>query len=165
MNMIPCLNTDKEALQEVMEREVALMRCLLTSLLDECNAIRMQDSHMFDNVMEERIDLIGSFEQWSEKLISLTIKLAKGAEVPVRGPRHLRHSEAIEVLQECLDPDDFELLSLRDQLSAIIDEIYLQNDINASLIKDGVPGEWLAAMQPRAVEMQKPKCIVTVIEK
>lgn len=165
MNMIPCLHTNKEALQEAMTREIVVMRNLLTSLHDECNAIRMQNSAMFDDVMDERICLFSSFEQWSEKLIELTIKLAIDVEVPIRRPRNLRHSEAIEILQECLDPDDFELLSLREQIVALIDEIHHQNDMNASLIKDGVPSEWYQEAHLEVDVMPKLKSVVAVIDK
>jgi flagellar biosynthesis/type III secretory pathway chaperone len=163
--MIPCLHSDKEALQEAMGREVTLMRNLLTSLHDECNAIRMHNSTMFDDVMDERICLFSSFEQWSEKLIEITIKLARDAEVIIRRPRFLRHSEAIDILQECLNPDDFELLSLREQILALIDEIHHQNDINASLIRDGVPSECFYEMIPETQVMPKLKSVVAVIDK
>lgn len=165
MNMTPCLNTNKEALQEAMAREIVLMRNLLTSLHDECNAIRLQNSAMFDDVMDERICLFSGFEQWSEKLIELTIKLANDAEVPIRSPRNLRHSEALEILQECLDPDDFELLSFREQILVLIDEIHHQNDVNASLIKDGVSCEWYQKVHPEPEVMPKLKSVVAVIEK
>ncbi len=165
MNMTPCLHTDKEALQEAMAREIVVMRNLLTSLNDECNAIRMQNSNMFDDVMDERICLFSSFEQWSEKLIEITVKLANDAEVFLRHPLSLRHSEAIEILQECLDPDDFELLSMREQIVALIDEIHHQNDVNASLIKDGVPSGWFEEARQETEVMPKLKSVVAVIDK
>lgn len=164
-NEISCTHIDKNALQEVMDREVVLMRNLLTSLRGEHNAIKMQDFSLLDQVMEERVTLFGSFEYWSEKLIALTIKLAKDVEVAIRSGPHLRHSEALDILQECFDLEDFELLSSRSQILALIDEIHHQNDINAILIKDGVPEQLTLRIQTESKRHALFKNVVAVIDR
>lgn len=163
MNGIPCVQSQKEALQEALTQEVALLRNLLTSLHDECNAIKSQDEWVFDQVMEERITLISRFEKWSSRVILITIDLATSAEVPLRDAEYHSHSEAIELLQGCLDSNDFELLYLREQVLAIVSEIHQQNAVNAGLLKDGVPQGWYERIEPENAPL--PKCVVSVIEK
>lgn len=161
----PCLNTNKEELQEAMDREVILMRNLLTSLRGEYNAIKIHDTSMLDLVMEERINLFSSFEHWREKVISLAIKLAAHARIAIDSPSTLRHSEALDLLYKCLEPDDFELLSVREKIIALIDEIHHQNDINAALMREGAPPQLLQRIQVQNKEKGKIKSVVTVIER
>lgn len=162
--MLHCVLKEKEALQETMKREVSLLRMLLTSLSDECNAIKREDTDMFDNVMEERISLISSFEKMREELIALTIKLAKNAEVSLTRSGHLCHSEAVELLEECIDSDDFELHFLREQILALMQQIHTQNAINAARLRDGASEKWVATLQPQAPLRSKPKSIIAVID-
>ncbi len=155
------ITLEKQELQEAMEREVSLLRNLLTSLHDEHVAILAENESMIEDVMEERLDLVSVFEQCSKTLITITRSLAEDVELSVSDDTILRHSEAIELLQKCLDPDDFELLSLRNQIQALMDEIYHQNDINGQLIKN--QGSFLSANFPMPQkEIPKPAAKITL---
>lgn len=133
--MIPCLNLDKERLKEIMKREIVVIRTLLTSLHDEHEAILKGNENLFEAIMDERITIVSSFEEYSEKLISITLKLAENAKVDLPDDT-LRHLDAIHLLDSCLDPEDFELIFLRDQIDALILEVFHQNDLNAYLLKN-----------------------------
>lgn len=168
MNMIYGLAYAKDQLQEVMKREAGVLRHLLISLHDEHHAIMACNQLMLDHVIEERLNIISSFEGWCTQFTTLVQYLAFEAEVPYIYSQELRHCEALEILQECLDPEDFELLFLYKQLKSLFDQIQHQNDLNATLLKDGnfrvnyreAYGLILASPSQRL----KPKTVVGVID-
>lgn len=132
--MIPCLNVDKESLKEIMKREIVVIRSLLTSLHDEHEAILEGNENLFEAIMDERIGIVSSFEEYSEKLVAITLKLAQNVKLDIPECETLRHIDAIHLLDSCLDSEDFELTFLRDQIDALIIEVFHQNDVNAYLL-------------------------------
>lgn len=161
-------NRVKDELLEAMSREAINIRSLLTSLHDEHHAIVTGNEEMLDTVLEERLTIISSYEKWGEKVINLTIELAKESEVPIADPQKLRHCEAIILLQECLDPDDFEHLSVRQQIEALIEEVHYQNDLNARLLKENPRflnfREAYAIPLASPLEKKKPKNAIAVMD-
>jgi len=137
MDLLQSLEHTKDQLQEVMGREVPVLRHLLISLHDEHNAIIAHNQLMLDHVIEERLCIISSFEGWCAQFVTIVQQLAFEAEIPYVYTQELRHCEALEILQECLDPEDFELLFLYKQIKSLIDQIHHQNDLNAGMLKEG----------------------------
>ena len=166
MKTLYCLNNTKNELQEVMTREVMIMRNLLTSLQDEHNAIIQANEKIFEDIMEERIQIVSSFEQWSEKLIFITIKLAEELGVVLSNNLNLRHSEAIEILETCLALDDFELVYLRTQIETLIEEIHYQNNINAQLIQNKTTFSYRIFQKKQEVhQIAKAKITLAVLDR
>ncbi|MEC7838856.1 MAG: flagellar export chaperone FlgN [Chlamydiota bacterium] len=163
MNMVPYISSNKKRLEEVMFHEVTIMRNFLTSLQDEHLAITTDNQFMIDKVIDERTELASSFEDWSEELIEITKKLAGEKLVSIPDNVRLRHSEALEILRNCLDPEDFELLSLREQIEVIMREIYHLNDINAHLIQDKITFDGFHCPLPE-LEKPKPKSTVALLD-
>lgn len=137
MNLLYSLEQAKDQLQEVMKREVGVLRHLLISLHDEQHALVARNQLMLDHVLEERLCIISAYEGWSGQFISIVQHMAFEIEIPFIYSQDLRHCEALEILQQCLDPEDFELLYLQKQVKSLIDQIHLQNDRIALMLKEG----------------------------
>ncbi len=166
MSMTPFVHTKKEELREAMEREIGIIRTLLSSLHEEHNAILSKNELIIESVIDERVTIVGSFEHWSEKVVTLIHELAVNAKQIEPEEVQLRHSEAITLLQSCLDPDDFELHFLKDQVEALIREVYHQNDLNAQLILDKVDISESAYYKRQQINLKpKAKITVSVIER
>ncbi len=137
MDVLYSLEYAKDQLQEVMRRKVSVLRHLLISLHDEHHALVARNQLMLDHVIEERLSIISAFEGWSQEFVTLVQHLAFEAAVPCIYSEALRHCEALDILQECLDSEDFEILFLQKQVKSLVDQIYHQNAINAGKLKEG----------------------------
>jgi len=165
MNLMSSVAIVRKELEEAMRHEVDIMRHLLSSLSDECKAIQNGDEKVIDQVLEERLELLSSFDLWSKRLIHITEFLALEEEVTIPHDRHLCHEEALEVLQECIESDEFELISLSEQLLAMLKEVHNLNANNARLLADN-RSKFLHEIerQPVIVDKPLPKTTLAVMD-
>lgn len=137
MDVLYSLEYAKDQLQEVMRRKVSVLRHLLISLHDEHHAIVARNQGMLDHVIEERLGIISAFEGWSQEFVTLVQHLAFEVEVPCSYSEALRYCEALEILHDCLDSEDVEILFLQRQVKSLVDQINHQNGINAGRLREG----------------------------
>ncbi|MCB1111728.1 MAG: flagellar export chaperone FlgN [Chlamydiales bacterium] len=126
----------KEQLHQALVLEIKTLRNLLTSLKDECHAITAGDLHMLDEVMDERVVLLSSFEAYSNVIINALRILNSEGVIVIPEERDLGHRNAVTLLEELLEIDDFEVASLRTQVLNLLDEIEKQNNLNAIRLKE-----------------------------
>lgn len=162
MDVLFSLADAKEQLQDVLKRQVGVLRHLLISLHDEHNAITARNQSMLDHVLEERLCIISAFEGWSEQFVILVQQLVFEAEIPCDYFLELRHCEALDILQECLDPEDCELLFLYKQVKSLIDQIHHQNEQNATTLRTGA--HHLQRVHEMLPVRPKPKSAIGVME-
>jgi hypothetical protein len=115
-------------LQEVMKREIEMMRQLLANLHQEEMFIVRKDKTYWNQLMEERAALISQLSELREYRLSTTANLESMAKI----------SYPNIPLEEVLprnDENSWEILALRDQILALLDRMNLQSSRNEMLVQ------------------------------
>ena len=126
-------------LQNLMQQEIEAMRSLLGNMHQEEIFILQKNQNYIKELMDERLHLISTLSLIRQNRESTTDKLAAMAD--------LSHSN----LEELLPPENensWEIISLRDQILALLDRINLQSSRNEMLIH-------LEAYQPAPQKKKK----------
>jgi hypothetical protein len=126
-------------LQNLMKQEIEAMRNLLGNMHQEEVFILQKNQHYVKELMEERLHLISTLSLIRQNREDATEKLASMVDLP--------HSN----LEELLPPENensWEIISLRDQIAALLDRINLQSSRNEMLVH-------LEAYQPAPQKKKK----------
>jgi hypothetical protein len=111
-------------LQDLMKKEIEAMRKLLENLHQEEVFIVQKDRTYWSRMMEERTGLIADLSELRQSREATTEKLES-----------MEHSHGAS-LEDLLPPDNensWDLVSLRDQILALLDRISLQSSRNEML--------------------------------
>lgn len=145
-----------------MQKEVTLMRDLLTNLHQEELSLLMRDRTSWNQVMEERATLVRKLSSWRSTRIETTQKL------------HQLHLKAkadlpLEELLPSEDENSCEVLTLRDQIAALTERMNRQNSRNQLLqqqaeSKSSIPLESLPPQSAPSPQRRKRTSVMTYPE-
>ncbi len=165
----------KKTLKEVMSREIRILRELLGSMYEE------QQSHLTNNIevlktlLKDRERLLSAMAKEREdrlQLIAHLYKLLKGKELE-KNDEH----ESLDILTEYASAESCEILMLRDQMLALLEQMTEQGNRNNYLLESKVSNtkELLRRVHPADpnptygrtgnVQKQKVKTKVTIINR
>lgn len=109
----------KVELQGLMERQIVVLRSILTNLHREHKVLSSPDGGDLEEIIQDRFSLFSSFEQLKSSFFQEIQKLSNSTENRDMGP----FDEMLERLRQNLNSDDIELLLLSEQLKSLIVEI------------------------------------------
>ncbi len=125
---------EEENLIALMQKEIALMREVLANMHEEEISLRMNDKHVWTKVLCQRAEILRLLSPLREKRI-----------------------EASKGFKKEVEMDHFEILTMRDQLMALIEKMNQQNATNESLYK----GSERAPQLQKIPEAKKKSSIAT----
>ena len=117
-----------EQLRRSMEKEIRMMREILANMHQEELTLTMKDRATWNKVLEERSQMILRLSALRIERIEATEKLEKFA-----AQANPEKKLPLDQLLPPADADSFELLSMRDQLMALIERMNSQNSLNEQL--------------------------------
>ncbi|MBI2742327.1 MAG: hypothetical protein HYX48_00215 [Chlamydiales bacterium] len=117
-------NDFHSALMFSMQKEVTLMRDLLTNLHQEELSLLMHDRNSWNQLMEERAGIIQRLGSW---------RLARMEAVKKLLPGRVQKEAPLEEILPSQDENSCEVLSLRDQIMALAERMNRQNSRNMTL--------------------------------
>lgn len=142
-----------DKLKICMQKEVSMMREILANMHREEHSLLMSDRNFWTQVMQERSELI-------ERLCYLRVErldLTKSIEKMVCLSDKTTHA-TLEQILPTEDENSCEILSLRDQMLALMERMNFQNCRNEILFEQFEHGiEHPFYYQPIPAEIQKPK--------
>lgn len=118
----------KNELKASLQKEVHIMRDVLANLHQEELSLMMRDQSCWNQLMQERAVMLERLDTWRNMRIQATKKLMEAS-----GRKNLIHEFPVEELFSKEDDSACEILSLRDQLLALIQRMNLQNSHNQNL--------------------------------
>ena len=122
----------------LMQRETVVMREILSSMIEEHDALLINDTAKLKSIIHAREKLVSLAGQLRNSRITKVKELLQllGQEVPGNG--HLNDSVSLDILFNSKKFESCEILCLRDQILALAERMAVQNDRNNYLIKSKI---------------------------
>lgn len=125
----------ESALQETMEREVGVLREILSSMRQEQQAIIHNDAELVKTISTDRESLINVLYRCREKRNKLMKQLTHTLTAQMEGD--ICKSTLEEILKNS-PTGGCEILSLREQILSLVDQLKKQGDRNSYLLENRV---------------------------
>ena len=146
-----------------MQKEISLMREILANMHQEELSLLVNDKGSWNKVMQERAQMIERLSDLRSQRVSVTQKIEK-----MVAPHHEGHPLTLDQILPSTEEISCEILSLRDQLMALIERMNLQNCRNEHLfyhVEHLPPGsQGLHHSLPPSPERPKRKATVTTYQ-
>lgn len=144
------LKAIKESLQSIMSTEIDIMRDVLGNMLDEQEAILHNNTEALKLVLADREPRIFRMNEAREQRIEIVKELSKSLGGEVSNDEQMGKQIDLDVLLDQVDSDSIEILSLRDQILALLEQMNTQNARNSYLLENRVAfhQELMRRLQP-----------------
>ena len=140
----------KESLKSIMDAEIGIMREVLGSMLDEQEAILHNNTEALKKVLSERESCVFRMSEAREQRMEIVKELSKALGGEESRDGQMGKQVDLENLLNQADSDSLEILSLRDQILALIERMNTQNGRNSYLLENRVAfhKELMRRLQP-----------------
>ena len=138
----------KVSIRDALAHQIAVMRLILSSMVEERRAIVVGSEEQLLTILEERLPLVTLFERRSGSLSAFL-------GISSSGYRNL-----LEQLQQALSEEEVDLLLLCTQAETLFNEIEVCNSANGHLMKQGQLPELL--LEP---QLKRAAVALAVIDK
>jgi len=135
-------------LEYVIQREIEIVQELLSNLKLEQHALINNDKVLLEQIIEERLRLIESFQSWSDVLRKDVVHISETHARQLPKEKEMSHEDYLQVLRDYLKEEDCDLLLLRTKLLFLLQEIYKQHSITSSLIKEKYSPHNMPQLEP-----------------
>jgi hypothetical protein len=159
--MNPQWNDTHNDLRLSMQKEVNLMRDLLTNLHQEELSLLMHDRSSWNQIMEERSKIVQNLSSWRTMRMEAIHKLSR-----LFLEKKAQKDSSLEELLPSQDENSCEILSLRDQMITLMERMNTQNSRNQTLYQQvekklDLPPETLQPQPAYAPQKKKRSSVIT----
>ena len=140
----------KGELRELMDREISILRELLSSMREEQQILVENRAEQLKHHMEKREPILKAMAEHREKRLELIKELYISLGHEIKEGEEIDDKESLSILTEYASAESCGILVLRDQMLALLDELTSQTNRNNFLIENklSTTKEFLTQLHP-----------------
>ena len=132
------ISNAQNKLEVLMRREISILRELLGNMQEEQNALVSNDVEGLKNIMDTRHPLMDLMLQVRQQRLDVFNILAELRDIPIASFEHSSAGLESSLLWDCIGDECCEIISLKEQIIALLEKIQIQSNQNNYLIENRI---------------------------